>query len=316
MRRVIAAAGLSLGLAADMATGDGFLWLGSEFQAEGTIFRYNLQTGTIDRVVSPPRPSGVTHWNNMAIDGSFLYIGSPSSQYVGVCDLDTGAVLASHTYTPALSGHKEDGAYHPGTGNLWRATFSNLLHEVTPTGQLVRTYTGGGALVGLEWVGGTLYATNYSNGDIGVLSLNPANNTATFTPVPWAPGGPTISETAALAYDADSGVLYMTANRHRLWSVSFSNGMAAATLVADLSTLGYPAGGLIDGMGWFPLPCPADFNDDGSVTTADVSAFLVAWFADLANGTLHADFNASGATTTADISAYLTAWFQALAGGC
>ncbi|HYE02022.1 MAG TPA: hypothetical protein VD963_02175 [Phycisphaerales bacterium] len=62
--------------------------------------------------------------------------------------------------------------------------------------------------------------------------------------------------------------------------------------------------------------CPADFGGDGSVTTADVSAFLSAWFADVANGSLDADFDDSGLTTTADITAFLGAWFGAIAGGC
>ncbi|HYE02119.1 MAG TPA: GC-type dockerin domain-anchored protein, partial [Phycisphaerales bacterium] len=62
----------------------------------------------------------------------------------------------------------------------------------------------------------------------------------------------------------------------------------------------------------FGVPCPADFNDDGALTTSDISAFLVAWFSDLAGGTAAADFNADGSVTTSDISAFLAAWFQGL----
>ncbi|MBC7835267.1 MAG: right-handed parallel beta-helix repeat-containing protein [Phycisphaerales bacterium] len=65
-----------------------------------------------------------------------------------------------------------------------------------------------------------------------------------------------------------------------------------------------------------PPPCPADFNNSGSVTSADITSFLGAWFADLLGGTLIADFNDSGATTSADITAFLSAWFDALANGC
>ncbi|MBC7833811.1 MAG: hypothetical protein H7Y88_01765 [Phycisphaerales bacterium] len=64
------------------------------------------------------------------------------------------------------------------------------------------------------------------------------------------------------------------------------------------------------------IPCAADFNGSGAVTSADITSFLSAWFADLANGTLYADFNASGYTTSSDITAFLNAWFAALAGGC
>ncbi|MBC7834206.1 MAG: VCBS repeat-containing protein [Phycisphaerales bacterium] len=65
-----------------------------------------------------------------------------------------------------------------------------------------------------------------------------------------------------------------------------------------------------------PPPCPADFNGDNAVTSADITSFLNAWFADLAGGTTVADFNASGATNSADITAFLAAWFAALDGTC
>ncbi|MBC7833561.1 MAG: hypothetical protein H7Y88_00490 [Phycisphaerales bacterium] len=32
------------------------------------------------------------------------------------------------------------------------------------------------------------------------------------------------------------------------------------------------------------VPCPADFNNSGSTTSADITAFLSAWFAGIANG--------------------------------
>ncbi|MBC7835268.1 MAG: hypothetical protein H7Y88_09240 [Phycisphaerales bacterium] len=65
-----------------------------------------------------------------------------------------------------------------------------------------------------------------------------------------------------------------------------------------------------------PPPCAADWNDSGAVTSADITAFLGDWFADLSGGTNVADFNESGATTSADITAFLGAWFEALANGC
>ncbi|MBC7835266.1 MAG: hypothetical protein H7Y88_09230 [Phycisphaerales bacterium] len=63
------------------------------------------------------------------------------------------------------------------------------------------------------------------------------------------------------------------------------------------------------------VPCAADWNNSGAVTSADITAFLSDWFADLAGGTSIADFNHSGATTSADITSFLSAWFAALAGG-
>ncbi|MBC7835585.1 MAG: PD40 domain-containing protein [Phycisphaerales bacterium] len=62
-------------------------------------------------------------------------------------------------------------------------------------------------------------------------------------------------------------------------------------------------------------PCPADFDRSGSVASADITAFLTAWFNDLTTGTIYADFNLSGVTSSADITAFLAAWFDGL-GGC
>jgi len=64
------------------------------------------------------------------------------------------------------------------------------------------------------------------------------------------------------------------------------------------------------------IPCPADFNGNGSIGTSDISAFLQAWFGDLVNGTLTADFNGNGTVGTSDVSAFLSAWFAAISGGC
>jgi hypothetical protein len=55
-------------------------------------------------------------------------------------------------------------------------------------------------------------------------------------------------------------------------------------------------------------PCAADFNDDGSVDTRDVLAFLNAW----ASGDASADFNSDGTVNSLDVLAFLGAW----AAGC
>ena len=56
------------------------------------------------------------------------------------------------------------------------------------------------------------------------------------------------------------------------------------------------------------VPCPGDFNGDGSANTLDVSAFLNAW----ASGGEGADFNEDGSINTLDVAAFLNAW----AAGC
>ncbi|MBC7834595.1 MAG: hypothetical protein H7Y88_05780 [Phycisphaerales bacterium] len=63
--------------------------------------------------------------------------------------------------------------------------------------------------------------------------------------------------------------------------------------------------------------CTADYNADFEVTSADITAYLQAWFADLANGTHAADLNFDGLTGSADITLFLQRWFQGLMdGGC
>ncbi|MFN7020984.1 MAG: GC-type dockerin domain-anchored protein [Phycisphaerales bacterium] len=57
------------------------------------------------------------------------------------------------------------------------------------------------------------------------------------------------------------------------------------------------------------IPCPADFNNSGSVTVQDIFAFLTAYF----SGNAAADVNGSGALTVQDIFAFLTAYFAGCA---
>ena len=52
-------------------------------------------------------------------------------------------------------------------------------------------------------------------------------------------------------------------------------------------------------------------------SSADITAFLSLWFADLSAGTTIADFNGDMVTNSADITTFLGAWFAAIAaGGC
>jgi hypothetical protein len=52
-------------------------------------------------------------------------------------------------------------------------------------------------------------------------------------------------------------------------------------------------------------PCPADFDNNGTVAVPDIFAFLAAWFAQDSS----ADFNGDTAVTVPDIFAFLSAWF-------
>lgn len=58
-----------------------------------------------------------------------------------------------------------------------------------------------------------------------------------------------------------------------------------------------------------PPPCPADFNEDGSVDGSDVEAFFIDWIA----GDEEADTNYDGGVDGGDIEAFFVVWE---AGGC
>lgn len=62
-------------------------------------------------------------------------------------------------------------------------------------------------------------------------------------------------------------------------------------------------------------PCETDFDGNGTVNSADISAFLTAWLASQHGTSWAGDFNGDTAVNSADISAFLTAWLDEV-GGC
>ncbi|MBC7835420.1 MAG: PQQ-dependent sugar dehydrogenase [Phycisphaerales bacterium] len=63
-----------------------------------------------------------------------------------------------------------------------------------------------------------------------------------------------------------------------------------------------------------PQSCPGDWNLDGATTSADITGYLSAWFADLATATLYSDLEGNCSVSSADIIAFLGYWFDSL--GC
>lgn len=62
--------------------------------------------------------------------------------------------------------------------------------------------------------------------------------------------------------------------------------------------------------------CPADWDSNGQVNSADISAFLTAWLDSVQNGNLNADFNGDLQVNSSDISAFLTGWLNGVETGC
>jgi hypothetical protein len=230
-------------LAPAPAHAGGYLWLGAEYQGEGNIYRFNLATGMIDMVQAH---AGVDHWNNMATGGGSLYLGHPTTDVLNRHDAMTGALISPGSYSTTLAGHKEDGAFHD--GSLWRIAFSgaSVLHRTTTAGVAETTFTGSNpGFVGIEFVGDTMFATAYGARTIGTLHRVSATQ-VTYNVRPWATGQQPAASHGALAWDADAESLYMSTNSDHLYRVWFDGGEAYSELVSDLSTVGYPAGGLVD----------------------------------------------------------------------
>lgn len=250
----------------------GYLWLGSEYQNEGSVFRYDIASGQIDMVATPP--SLGDHFNDVSIRGSTVRLGTPNSNTLNLIDAYTGAFTGTINYSTPLSGHLEGGAYDPATDTFWRITFSSSIHEVTNTGELLQTRSTGKPLVGLEIVGATFYATDYSSRQIGTLDMSGGN--ATYSAIPWAAGAEPQGSTAGLAYDQCGDVLFMTTyNPEHLYAVTFDKGEAYATLEADLETLNTPFTGLADGLGWVAAPaCYPDCDQSTGCGVLDIFDFL------------------------------------------
>jgi len=62
--------------------------------------------------------------------------------------------------------------------------------------------------------------------------------------------------------------------------------------------------------------CPADFNNDGTVNSTDVSDFVNQWFQDQVDETLFTDWDNNGVINSTDVSTYINSWFEDTAAGC
>lgn len=65
-----------------------------------------------------------------------------------------------------------------------------------------------------------------------------------------------------------------------------------------------------------PTACPADWDGDGGVNSADISAYLTAWLGSINDGTLVADVNGDNVVNSIDVSAFLAMWIAAVQDGC
>lgn len=240
-------AGASSGLAG------GFLWISCEFAADPSpIHRYDISTGLIDMTPVPGIPGDVC--NNLATDGTTLYLGTDDDIHFWKADPITGVPFSFGSYVPPLAAASlEDGDYRASNGHLYRTGIFNALHETDTDGGVIASYAVIDApfTCGLEFIGDVLYCTTLDGGTFGSLT-DLGGGIWGFTLIPLA-GLPSGHLTGGLAYDEEDGILYMattTLSEGFLWTVDPIGG--TATLVHNLTTeSGYPAGFILpDAMGW------------------------------------------------------------------
>lgn len=236
----------------------GYLWISSEFVSDpAPISRYNIQTGVIDMSPIPGMAGDVC--NNLATDGTTLYLGTDDANDFWKADPYTGVPYFMGAYNPPTNpSSMEDGAYRASNGHLYRANMGNSaerMYETDTNGNVLAFYAVANVdfFCGLEFVGDQLYGTSLDDGKFGTIDNEPAwqLNEIVLSGIPagHAYGG--------LAYDQQSQVLYMATTDFTdcfLWTVD--PGTATATLVVNLTqNAGFPTGAgyvLPDAMGWVP----------------------------------------------------------------
>jgi hypothetical protein len=306
---------LCFGLGALLLThvyADGYLWLSGAGEMPARVFRYNLRTGQIDRVVEPGRWGFVQSqdYNLLAYDGNDLYVGLENDRTLLKLNPYTGAFRSAFAYQMCncFYGHHwmKDGAFH--NGELWRAaparsnSSPGILYVSTPAGMPTNAFYGMDRPdlqpIGLEWVGDTLFITTVN----GLQRVNFPDEPLVFGAVQYALSGvPSGHVLGGLAYDPAGDALYMASadsSGATLWRVQLNHDAqtATATPVDNLTLKGYPAGLQPTALGWVPARA-GDANDDGCVDDADLLLVLFHF------GAAHAqaDLNRDGIVDDADL---------------
>ena len=306
---------LCFGLGSLLLTGvyaDGYVWLSGAGELPARVFRYNLRTGQVDRVVEPSEWGFVqsSDYNLLAYDGNDLYVGLENDRTLLKLNPYTGAFRSAFGYRlcNCFYGHHamRDGTIH--NGELWRAApardpsspgilfVSDLLGE--PTRVFYAMNRPDLQPIGLEWVGDALLITTES----GLHRVTFPDEPLVFGAVQYAldgvPNGHTLG---GLAYDSAGDALYVASSGSTgaiLWRVQLNHDAqaATATLVANLTSKGYPAGLQPTALGWVPARA-GDATDDGCVNDVDLLTVLFAF----GSADAQADLNHDGIVNDTDL---------------
>ena len=306
---------IGLGLIVGTTYADGYLWLSAGGETPTPrLYRFNLRTAQIDHTLTPNFVTSgnlPTEYGYLAYDGQSLYIGANNRKAVARVNPYTGVVqqITAYNMCECFFGHHwmRDGAFKD--GEFWRASpphnpsqqFSVLMmadrHHIP---ELMRyAYTLNFATIGAEWVGEHLYLTTPRQ---FVRAEFDPDSDYTFTPVFYTlTGVPEGHTLGGLAYDADSGTLYLasrSATEVTIWALQVNDNTqtAQAEPVATLHDKGYPAGAYPASMGWVPA-IPGDVDGNGCTDDSDLLSVLFAF----GSNSAQQDLNRDGTVDDADL---------------
>lgn len=289
---------------------DGYLWLSAAGSAPATVYRYNLRTGQVDRVLHPGTWGFVQSgdYNLLAYDGDALYIGMENDRTLLKVNPYTGAFRSAFGYQMCncFYGHHgmKDGAIRD--GELWRAAparsagSAGILHVSDTNGVPLIAYYQPALeqLIGLEWVGDALMITDAQ----GLYRIQFPDEPLVFEATPYTVNGVPEGHTlGGLAYDATNDILYLASSdgaNATLWRLTLDHSAqsANATPVESLTLKGYPTGRQPTALGFVPARA-GDANDDGCVDDADLLQVLFQF----GSSDLASDLNRDGTVDDADL---------------
>lgn len=306
---------IGFGLATLLMAGayaDGYLWLSAAGSPPGSVYRYNLRTGQVDRVITPGAWGFVQSgdYNLLAYDGSALHIGLENDRTLLKVNPYTGALLSAFGYNMCncFYGHHfmKDGAFYE--DELWRAAparaanSAGILYVSDANGVPTMAYYAPNQLflqpIGLEWVGDVLMITTLQ----GLYRVRFPDQPMEFEGEAYTLSGvPSGHMLGGLAYDAPRDALYLgtsDGNSAMLWRLTLDHGAqsATATLVDILTLKGYPSGRYPTALGFVPAR-PGDADDNGCVDDADLLTVLFAF----GGSNAQADLDADGIVDDADL---------------
>ncbi|MBX3357980.1 MAG: hypothetical protein KF745_06085 [Phycisphaeraceae bacterium] len=287
----------NLPVSAGNPRGVDFIVFGNAFFVSGDTSRRYAEPGVIE-------VSRDTNGNHLADDAWYLIAGSHLAPPVAKTTQTWDTNTADPTFPPS------NPAWIPGwaSGEFQTSGFA-LPAAMFPTGPVLNNPNGPASVDEGVWG----YADCTPTMVLGDLTGDGVADDPSLTPERFYTRPDDPMGVGVLAGSGGGDAIDIS------WAVDAATGMTASLPSIDFvristgSTVVHPVlGELSTEVGGVARVIPvrrSDFNGDGEVTPLDVAAFINAWVADLAAGTLQADFDRDGVITPTDIAVFIGAWF-------